>query len=108
MYYETLKHTGEFPIIGVNQFLSKDGSPTVIPSEVIRSSKQERVYQIEMLERLHSVYADENEQHVIALKNAALNNENIFSVLMQATKHCSLGQISQALYQVGGQYRRNM
>ncbi|WP_444995137.1 methylmalonyl-CoA mutase family protein [Aliikangiella sp. IMCC44359] len=108
MHYEMLKHTGEYPIIGVNTFLSSEGSPTVVPSEVIRSTKEERVYQIEMLERLHKNYREDIIQQTKAIQDAALNNQNIFEVLMEATKHCSLGQISQALYQVGGQYRRNM
>jgi methylmalonyl-CoA mutase len=108
MHYEMLKHSGEYPIIGVNTFLSSDGSPTVIPSEVIRSTKEERVYQIEMLERLHQGYADKIAEQTKALQDAALHNDNIFEVLMEATKYCSLGQISQALYLVGGQYRRNM
>ena len=108
MHYEMLKHTGEYPIIGVNTFLSSEGSPTVIPSEVIRSTKEERVYQIEMLERLHAGYDEEIRAQMKAIQNAALHNENIFEVLMDATKYCSLGQISQTLYEVGGQYRRNM
>ena len=108
MHYEMLKHSGEYPVIGVNTFLSQDGSPTVIPGEVIRSTKEERVYQIEMLGRLHQAYAEKIEEQSQALQNASLNNENIFEVLMEATKYCSLGQISHALYQVGGQYRRNM
>ncbi|TQV75017.1 methylmalonyl-CoA mutase family protein [Aliikangiella marina] len=108
MHYEMLKHTGEYPIIGVNTFLSSEGSPTVIPSEVIRSTKEERVYQIEMLERLHNAYAEEITEQTKAIQDAALHNKNIFEVLMEATKYCSLGQISQTLYQVGGQYRRNM
>ncbi|TQV89642.1 methylmalonyl-CoA mutase family protein [Aliikangiella coralliicola] len=108
MHYEMLKHTGEYPIIGVNTFLSSEGSPTVIPGEVIRSTKEERVYQIEMLERLHQGYSDEISQQIKSLQDAALHNHNIFAVLMEATKYCSLGQISQTLYQVGGQYRRNM
>ncbi|MGX5174780.1 methylmalonyl-CoA mutase family protein [Aliikangiella sp. IMCC44653] len=108
MHYEMLKHTGEFPIIGVNTFLSAEGSPTVIPSEVIRSTKEERVYQIEMLQRLQQAYRTEIEEQTASIQRAALNNENIFEVLMEATKYCSLGQISQTLYEVGGQYRRNM
>ena len=108
MYYETLKHTGEYPIIGVNTFLSSEGSPTVIPGEVIRSTKEEKVYQIEMLQRLHQAFALEIEDQSQAIRNSALNNENIFEVLMEATKYCSLGKISEVLYQVGGQYRRNM
>jgi len=108
MHYEMLKHTGEFPIIGVNTFLSSDGSPTVIPSEVIRSTEQERNYQIEMLERLDKAHADKIDEQVKAIQTAALENTNIFEVLMEATKYCSLGKISNTLYQVGGQYRRSM
>jgi isobutyryl-CoA mutase len=108
MHYEMLKHSGEYPVIGVNTFLSAEGSPTVIPSEVIRSTKEERVYQIEMLERLHQCYADKIDQQINDLQTAALQNANMFEVLMEATKYCSLGQISNALYEVGGQYRRNM
>jgi len=108
MHYEMLKHTGEYPIIGVNTFLSAEGSPTVIPSEVIRSTKEERVYQIEMLERLHKGYSEEGKSQMKAIQDAALHNQNIFEILMDATKYCSLGQISQTLYEVGGQYRRNM
>ena len=108
MHYEMLKHTGEYPIIGVNTFLSSDGSPTVIPSEVIRSTVEEREYQIEMLGRLHQGYSDKIEEQVKAIQSAALNNGNIFEVLMEATKYCSLGKISNTLYEVGGQYRRSM
>jgi len=108
MHYEMLKHTGEYPIIGVNTFLSAEGSPTVIPGEVIRSTEEEKQYQIEMLGRLKSAYPEEIEQQVKAIQVAALENKNIFEVLMEATKYCSLGKISHTLYQVGGQYRRNM
>jgi len=108
MHYEMLKHTGEYPIIGVNTFLSSDGSPTVIPSEVIRSTDKEKKYQIEMLQRLNQANAEQIEVQMAAIKKAALDNENIFEVLMEATKYCSLGKISNTLYQVGGQYRRNM
>jgi len=108
LHYETLKHTGEYPIIGVNTFLSKDGSPTVIPQEVIRSTKEERDYQIEMLKALHTAYAEEQAKQLQRVQDAALQNKNIFEVLMEATKVCSLGQISDRLYKVGGQYRRNM
>ena len=108
MHYEMLKHTGEYPIIGVNTFLSADGSPTVIPSEVIRSTSKEKQYQIDMLERLNSANETQIENQVKAIQTAALENKNIFEVLMDATKYCSLGKISQTLYEVGGQYRRNM
>jgi len=108
MHYEMLKHTGEYPIIGVNTFLSAEGSPTVIPSEVIRSTEAEKKYQIEMLERLDKANSDKIEEQIKSIQSAALENRNIFEVLMEATKYCSLGKISNTLYEVGGQYRRNM
>jgi len=108
LYYETLKHTGEFPIIGVNTFLSSKGSPTVIPAEVIRATEEEKQYQITMLDNLHRANADKVSEQLDIIQNAAINNENIFEKLMEATKVCSLGQITGALFEVGGQYRRNM
>ena len=108
LYYETLKHTGEFPIIGVNTFLSSKGSPTIIPSEVIRSTTDEKEYQISMLNDFHAVNASNAKEHLKKLQAAAIHNENIFEVLMEVSKYCSLGQISDALFEVGGQYRRNM
>ena len=108
MHYEMLKHTGEYPIIGVNTFLSSKGSPTVIPQEVIRAGEDEKQYQIEMLKTLHAHYEKEAEALLRDVQKAAIQNENIFSIIMTATKYCSLGQISKALYEVGGQYRRNM
>ncbi|MCF6132033.1 methylmalonyl-CoA mutase family protein [Flavobacterium wongokense] len=108
LYYETLKHTGEFPIIGVNTFLSSKGSPTVLPAEVIRATEEEKQEQIKTLDNLHKTYHDKEDEQIAALQNAAINNENIFEVLMDATKYCSLGQITSGLFEVGGQYRRNM
>ena len=108
LYYETLKHTGEFPIIGVNTFLSSKGSPTVIPAEVIRATEEEKAYQIEMLNNLQVANLEHVNQHLSNLQDAAINNQNIFEKLMEATKVCSLGQITSALFEVGGQYRRNM
>ena len=108
MYYEMLKHTGEFPIIGVNTFLSSKGSPTVLPAEVIRATEEEKQFQIQTLENLHKVYNDKEAEQISALQTAAVNNENMFDVLMTATKYCSLGQITNGLFEVGGQYRRNM
>ncbi len=108
MHYEMLKHTGEYPIIGVNTFLSAEGSPTVIPGEVIRSTTEEKEYQIEMLGRLNQAYSEKIDEQVKAIQTAALENKNIFEVLMEATKYCSLGKISNTLYEVGGQYRRSM
>jgi methylmalonyl-CoA mutase len=108
LYYETLKHTGELPIIGVNTFLNKEGSPTVIPEEVIRATKDEKENQINTLKNLHEASAGQSEKILRALQQSAIHNDNIFNGLMEAAKKCSLGQITGALYQVGGQYRRNM
>ena len=108
LHYEMLKHTGEYPIIGVNTFLSADGSPTVTPGEVIRATKEEKEAQIKTLNNLNQSHPELVDQHLQALKVAAVKNENIFTELMEAAKYCSLGQITRALYEVGGQYRRNM
>ena len=108
LYYETLKHTGEFPIIGVNTFLSSKGSPTVLPREVIRATEEEKEYQISMLNELHKVGASTGEKALKKVQEAAITNKNMFTELMEASKHCSLGQITDALFEVGGQYRRNM
>lgn len=108
LYYETLKHTGEFPIIGVNTFLSSKGSPTIIPAEVIRATEEEKQYQIRMLANLHQSNQDKVKEQLNQLQEAAIQNKNLFKHLMEATKVCSLGQITSALFEVGGQYRRNM
>ena len=108
LYYETLKHNGDLPIMGVNTFLSPNGSPTIIPKEVIRSTDEEKEFQIEMLGQLQTRNSDKTAQSLLDLQLASLHNRNIFNELMNACKHCSLGQITNALYQVGGQYRRNM
>jgi isobutyryl-CoA mutase len=108
LYYETLKHTGEFPIIGVNTFLSSKGSPTVTPGEVIRATQEEKEYQIEMLERLHSRNNSKTETALRQLQESAIQNKNLFADLMEVAKIASLGQITDALFLVGGQYRRNM
>ncbi len=108
LYYETLKHNGDFPIIGVNTFLSSKGSPTVIPAEVIRATEEEKQYQIAMLDNLHNANKGKEDDELEAIQEAAIHNKNIFEELMEATKMCSLGQITTALFEVGGQYRRNM
>jgi len=106
LYYETLKHNGKFPIIGVNTFLNSEGSPTVLPAEVIRATEEEKICQIKTLENLHK--SQNTETLLKELQNKAINNENIFENLMEVCKVCSLGQITRALFEVGGQYRRNM
>ncbi|MFT5214533.1 MAG: methylmalonyl-CoA mutase, partial [Polaribacter sp.] len=108
MYYETLKHNGEFPIIGVNTFLSSKGSPTVQPEEVIRATEEEKQFQIQTKELLNAANLENVEKQIAILQEAAVQNENLFDKLMEATKVCSLGQITEALFKVGGQYRRNM
>jgi methylmalonyl-CoA mutase len=108
LYYETLKHTGEYPIIGVNTFLSSKGSPTILPKEVIRATEEEKQYQIEMLKELHKHYADKTPALLRNLQTTAIANKNIFESLMEASKYCSLGEMTMALFEVGGQYRRNM
>lgn len=108
LYYETLKHTGEYPIIGVNTFLSSQGSPTIIPGEVIRATTEEKEYQIKMLRNLHAFQGNKIDISIDKVQEAAVQNKNIFVELMEAAKVCSLGQITRALFEVGGQYRRNM
>ncbi|HET8810518.1 MAG TPA: methylmalonyl-CoA mutase family protein [Flavobacteriaceae bacterium] len=108
LYYETLKHNGDFPIIGVNTFLSSKGSPTVLPGEVIRATEKEKKFQIQTLKNLHKTYEGKEEETLKKVQEAAIENKNIFEELMEATKTCSLGQITEALFEVGGQYRRNM
>ena len=108
LYYEMQKHTGEYPLIGVNTFLSKDGSPTVLPREVIRATDEEKEAQIQFLRNLQAANKEKSEKLLLHLKRAAVENKNLFHELMEAVKYCSLGQITNALYEVGGQYRRNM
>ena len=108
LYYETLKHNGEYPIVGVNTFLNKKGSPTVTPGEVIRATEEEKQYQISTLQAFQQRNEQVVPQLLKQLQTKAIVGENIFESLMEACKYCSLGQISHALYEVGGQYRRNM
>ncbi|MBX2827731.1 MAG: cobalamin-dependent protein [Flavobacteriaceae bacterium] len=108
LYYETLKHTGEFPIIGVNTFLSSKGSPTVLPAEVIRATEEEKQYQIQVVESQNARNEEKVSELLRDLQRKSVNNENIFEALMEVCKYASLGQITNALFEVGGQYRRNM
>ncbi|MES2560785.1 MAG: methylmalonyl-CoA mutase family protein [Bacteroidota bacterium] len=108
MYYEMQKHSGEFPIIGVNTFLSSKGSPTILPKEVIRSTTEEKEFQIKMLNELKNGNAEKGEEMLHKLQQVAIHNGNLFNELMETVKYCSLGQITHSLFEVGGQYRRNM
>lgn len=108
LYYEHLKHTGELPLIGVNTFLNKKGSPTVLPGEVIRSTNEEKEQQIQNLQAFWKRNERKSAEALKKLKDTAISNGNLFAELMETVKYCSLGQITHALYEVGGQYRRNM
>lgn len=108
LYYETLKHTGEYPIIGVNTFLSSKGSPTILPREVIRATEVEKEQQIQTLKNLHARNVGTAKEMLHDLQLSAIHNQNMFEKLMEVSKYCSLGQITHALFEVGGQYRRNM
>ncbi|RYF90058.1 MAG: methylmalonyl-CoA mutase, partial [Chitinophagaceae bacterium] len=108
LHYEMLKHTGEYPIVGVNTFLSKNGSPTVLPTEVIRSTKEEKEFQITTLNAFKERHAGKSAEMLTRLQEVAIQNGNLFEELMETVRYCSLGQITNALYKVGGQYRRNM
>jgi methylmalonyl-CoA mutase len=108
LYYETMKHSGELPIMGVNTFLSSKGSPTIVPKEVIRATQQEKDYQVGYVKALHELNKEISKKLLYRLKLAVLDNKNTFEYLLEATRYCTIGQITQTLYEVGGQYRRNM
>ena len=108
MQYEMLKHSGELPIIGVNTFENPNADEQTKDIELARSTEAEKQSQLSRLEDFHSRHKDQSESHIEKLKKAAQNNENVFAVLMDAVEHCSLGQITNAFFEVGGQYRRNM
>ncbi|MCC6767958.1 MAG: methylmalonyl-CoA mutase, partial [Bacteroidia bacterium] len=108
MHYETLKHSGEFPVIGVNTFLSSKGSPTILPKEVIRATEEEKQAQIATINNLHQARSADASDYLKKVQQAAIENKNIFEQLMEAAKVCSLGQITNALFDVGGEYRRSM
>jgi methylmalonyl-CoA mutase len=108
LYYETLKNNGEYPIVGVNTFLNKSGSPTILPAEVIRSTSDEKGQQIKNVNAFKELHKDKSEKMLQRLQHVAVTNGNLFAELMETVKYCTLGQITHALYEVGGQYRRNM
>ncbi|MBE0565891.1 MAG: methylmalonyl-CoA mutase, partial [Krumholzibacteria bacterium] len=108
LHYETLKHTGELPLVGVNTYLDPQGSPTVLPREVIRSRQDEKEFAIASLEAFRRRNRDRAPAALAKLQRTAVEHGNVFEALFETVKCCSLGQISGALYGVGGQYRRNM
>jgi methylmalonyl-CoA mutase len=108
LYYESVKHSGELPIVGVNTFLDKKGSPTILPGEVIRSTQEEKDGQITNLLAFRKRNEQISQAALQRLKAVAVSNGNLFTELMETVKYCTLGEITNALYEVGGQYRRNM
>ena len=108
LHYEALKHSGALPIVGVNTFLDSKGSPTIIPDEVIRSTEEEKQYAIESRKAFQERGASDSESALAGLQNVALAGGNTFEALLEVAKTASLGDMSAALYEVGGQYRRNM
>ena len=108
MHYEMLKHTGEYPIIGVNTFRNPHGDEVLESLELARSTEDEKQSQLKRLEEFHQRHAAESPKQLARLQQAVIDNQNVFAVLMDAVRVCSLGQITNALFEVGGQYRRSM
>jgi len=108
LHYEAKKHSGELPVVGVNTFLDSKGSPTLVPSEIIRSTTEEREFAIRCRDDHRAFHEQEARSALDSMQRVSLENGNIFDSMMEAAKSCTLGQISAALYEVGGQYRRNM
>ncbi len=108
LYYERMKDSGEYPIMGVNTFLSSSGSPTIIPGEVIRATEEEKANQINTIKNLKKRNSERSAEMLALLKDSAVKDNNLFATLMEVTKYCSIGQITDSLYNVGGKYRRNM
>ena len=108
MHYEMLKHTGEYPIIGVNTFRNPKGDEVLEKLELARSTEEEKKSQLDRLHAFHAKHAKESPAMLARLQQAVIHNHNVFEVLMEAVRVCSLGQITNALFEVGGQYRRNM
>ncbi len=108
MHYEMLKHTGEHPIIGVNTFRNPNGDPVPESIELARSTEEEKKSQLDRLRAFHATHAKASEHMISRLQQAVIDNRNVFEVLMDAVRVCSLGQITNALFEVGGQYRRSM
>jgi methylmalonyl-CoA mutase len=108
MHYEMLKHTGELPIIGVNTFRNPHGDQVMDKLELARSTDAEKASQLERLHAFHARHAAQSPAMLARLQQAVIANDNVFDVLMDAVRVCSLGQITNALFEVGGQYRRNM
>ena len=108
MHYEMLKHTGELPIVGVNTFRNPHGDAVLDKLELARSTEEEKQGQLKRLQQFHDRHAGVAAAMLKRLQQAVIDNRNVFEVLMEAVRVCSLGQITRALFEVGGQYRRNM
>jgi len=108
MHYEMLKHTGEHPIVGVNTFRNPHGEPVPEHIELARSTEDEKQSQLTRLRDFHSRHAEQAPAMLERLQQAVIDDRNVFEVLMSAVRCCSLGQITSALFEVGGQYRRSM
>ncbi len=108
LHYEMLKHTGEYPIIGVNTFRNPHGEPVPEHIELARSTDEEKQSQLSRLAAFHERHAAQSPAMLQRLQQAVIDNKNVFEVLMDAVRVCSLGQITSALFEVGGQYRRSM
>ncbi|CAG1009394.1 partial Fused isobutyryl-CoA mutase, partial [Anaerolineales bacterium] len=108
MHYEMLKHTGEYPIVGVNTFRNPHGDPVMDHIELARSTDEEKQSQLKRLAEFQQRHAKEAPAMLQRLQQAVIANRNVFEVLMDAVRVCSLGQITSALFEVGGQYRRSM
>jgi methylmalonyl-CoA mutase len=108
MHYEMLKHTGELPIVGVNTFRNPHGDVVLEKLELARSTEDEKQSQLKRLQDFHARNASEAPAMLKRLQQAVIENRNVFEVLMDAVRVCSLGQVTNALFEVGGQYRRNM
>jgi methylmalonyl-CoA mutase len=108
MHYEMQKHTGELPIIGVNTFRNPDGDPIPQTLELARSTEDEKRSQLARLADFHARHREAATRELARLREAVIENRNVFAVLMEAARVCSLGQITHALFEVGGQYRRSM
>jgi methylmalonyl-CoA mutase len=108
MHYEMLKHTGEYPIVGVNTFRNPGGDPVPDHIELARSTEEEKQSQLERLRDFQARNAGQSPAMLQRLQQAVIDNQNVFAVLMEAVRCCSLGQITNALFEVGGQYRRSM
>ena len=108
LYYERLKNSGELPIMGVNTFISSKGSPFVRPGEVIRATEEEKQHQLESLQDFQKINTQKCQTWLKRIQESVIRQENVFEVLIDASRYCSLGQITNALFEVGGKYRRNM